>query len=117
MKKILEVVEDKKLIFRFNTDFDVAKDQDILPEIICGLATAMTTTLWGGNENSVMAMVRALTIADLAVSVNREEMIASLEEASKELAESMADARNMMKSLGIPVVMFPPGVKPSTTGS
>lgn len=52
----------------------------------------MVTRLWGGNETAVLAMIRALAIADLAVSVNRKQM-----------------ERN-----GEKVIRFAPGVTPSS---
>ena len=39
----------------------------------------MSSSLWGGNELNVLAMIRALAVADLGVSVNRGEMVRYLD--------------------------------------
>ena len=111
-KKILEVLEDEGMGLRFNTDLDVKKNLNIIPDLICEAAWSMTTSLWGGNEISVLAIIRALTIADLGVSVNRREMIRHYDEESKHLAKVMADALHQMKKDNVKITTFPPGVKP-----
>ena len=88
MKKILEVLQYGDTDIRFNTDIDVRKNPNAVMDILSRVAFAMTTSLWGGNEMSVLAMIRTLSIADLAVSVNREEMIHQLDETSAMLARS-----------------------------
>ena len=112
MKKILEVLQYGDTDIRFNTDIDVRKNPNAVMDILSRVAYAMTTSLWGGNEMSVLAMIRTLSIADLAVSVNREEMIHQLDETSAMLARSYAETLEMMRRKG-KVVTFPPGVAPS----
>ncbi len=73
MKKILEVLQDGDIDIRFNTDLDPVKHPNVIPNVITRTAFAMVTKLWGGNEAAVLAMIRALAIADLAVSVNRQK--------------------------------------------
>ena len=65
MKKILEVLRYGENDIRFHTDLDPTKAPGIIPETTTELAIAMMTTLWGGNELAVLAMIRALAIADL----------------------------------------------------
>ena len=79
MKKILEVLQYGDIDIRFNTDFDPVKNPNVIPDVISRTAFAMVTRLWGGNEMAVLAMIRALAIADLAVSVNRKQMIRDYE--------------------------------------
>ena len=43
----------------------------------------MATRLWGGNETSVIAIIRALAIADLTLCVNRKEVIEMLDDLSR----------------------------------
>lgn len=117
MKKILEVLQYGDFDIRFNTDIKARKNPDIVPDIISRSAIAMTTTLWGGNEMDVLAMIRALSVADLAVSVNREEMVRYLDESSEMLAKSFIEAREMFEKHGGKVTVFPPNVKPSGTKS
>lgn len=94
MKKILEVLQDGDGQLRFNTDVDVRKEPTLAMEITNSAMFAMATTLWGGNEISVLAMIRALAIADLSVSVNQNEMIDSYKESARELGKVF---RNIMR--------------------
>ena len=113
MKKILEVLQYSDMELRFNTDVDVHKNKEIVLDTMYKAAFTMITKLWGGNELSVLAMIRVLAIADLAVSVNREEMIRHLDEASADLAQAMAQAREeAAKKSGATVITFPPGIGP-----
>ena len=112
MKKILEVLQYSDTDLRFNTDVEVRKNPDIVPETISRAALAMVTKLWGGNEQSVLAMIRALAIADLAVSVNRKEMVRFLDEASADMAGAMAQARKEFERNGGKLTTFPAGIAP-----
>ena len=113
MKKILEVLQYGDFDIRFNTDMDALENPDVVPDVISRIAIAMTSSLWGGNEMNVLAMVRALAVADLAVSVNREEMISYLDESSGMLARSFAEAKEMFEKHGGKITVFPPNVKPN----
>ena len=93
MKKILEVLRYGENDIRFHTDIDPKKDPEIINQTVVEVAMAMMTTLWGGNEQAVLAMIRALSIADLGVSVNRRQMISFLDDASESLAASLNEAR------------------------
>lgn len=113
MKKILEVLQHGDLDIRFHTDFDPVKNPNVLPDTIFRVAFSMVTKLWGGNETAVLAMIRALAIADLAVSVNRKQMIRFLDEQSAFLSKSIREALHEIEKGGGKVMIFPPGVKPS----
>ena len=113
MKKILEVLQYSDHEIRFNTDFDVRKDPNVVPETVSKAAFTMVTSLWGGNELSVLAMIRALAIADLAVSVNRKEMVRFLDEASEDMARAMSQAQKEFEKSGGKVTTFLPGIVPS----
>ena len=117
MKKILEVLRYGENDIRFRTDIDPLKDPNIIHETVIELAMAMMTTLGGGNEQAVLAMIRALSIADLGVSVNRRQMVGVLDEASETLAASLRDARKAFERSGGKVTMFPPGVAPPKSRS
>lgn len=110
MKKILEVLQYGDDV-RFDTDIDAIKHPDAIPETISMSAFAMVTKLWGGKETSVLAMIRALAIADLACSVNREEMIDFLDDASAEMARTMTMAQKEIEKKGGKIVTFLPGEK------
>ena len=117
MKKILEVVRYGEHDIRFRTDMDPAKDPGIIQQTIIELAMAMMTTLWGGNEQAVLAMIRALAIADLGVSVNRKQMVGFLDDASEMLEASIRDARKTFEKSGGKVMVFGPGVAPPKSRS
>ena len=112
MKRILEVVRYGERDIRFRTDIDPVKDPEIIHQTISELAMAMMTTLWGGNEQAVLAIIRALAIADLGVSVNRKEMVLFLNEASAMLEESLRSARKAFEETGGKVILFGPGTAP-----
>ena len=110
MKKILEVLRYGENDIRFNTDIDPLKDPEIIHQTVTELAMAMMTTLWGGNEQAVLAMIRALAISDLSVSVNRCQMVGFLNEASAILQESLQEARKAFEESGGKVMVFGPGI-------
>lgn len=112
MKKILEVLQYGDNDIRFNTDLDVEKDPLLVGNVIFDATFAMTTILWGGNECSVLAMIRALSIADLALCVNRKAMLDYLDDASRECAKALEGAKQAMMKNGIEVKTFAPWVKP-----
>ena len=112
MKKILEVLRYGENDIRFHTDLDPTKAPGIIPETTTELAIAMMTTLWGGNELDVLAMIRALAIADLGVSVNRRQMVGFLDEASGMLEDSLRSARKAFEQTGGRMIVFGPGIAP-----
>ena len=125
MKKILEVLQYGENDIRFKTDLEVEKNPEMVlelttkfknPEMVLELTTkfawAMFTTLWGGNERTVLAMIRSLAIADLAVSVNRKEMLGFLDESSEMLVRSFQEAKEKMEQQGVKITTFAPGVQP-----
>ena len=112
MKKLLEVLQYGDHDIRFNTDIDVNKNPHIVEKIIPTLALTMATRLWGGNELSVLAMIRALIIADLGISVNREEMVEMMAQASEQLAHAMSEAREAMNRDGVKIQVFGPETAP-----
>ena len=117
MKKILEVLRYGENDIRFHTDMDPRKDPDIINKTVVEVAMAMMTTLWGGNEQAVLAMIRALSIADLGVSVNRRQMVSFLNEASESLAASLHEARKTFEKSGGKVSVFAPGMAPPKSRS
>ena len=117
MKKILEVLRYGENDIRFNTDIDPLKDPEIIHQTVTELAMAMMTTLWGGNEQAVLAMIRALAISDLGVSVNRRQMVAFLNDASEVLEDSLRAARKAFEESGGKVTVFGPGIAPPKSRS
>ena len=85
MKKILEVLECSNGELKFNTDVDVIKDPESIIDITGRAIFCMATKLWGGNEHSVIAMIRALFSADMALSPDRKTVCKGIAEESKVL--------------------------------
>lgn len=110
MKRILEVLQDGDGQLKFNTDINVWKDPMVSMDIIQSAMLSMSTTLWGGNEQSVLAMIRSLAIADLALSTNRDEMIEHLKDASRSLADAFNSVLQEERLRGS-VTIFPPNVR------
>ena len=116
MKKILEVLQYGEMDIRFNTDFSEKNPEDI-PEIISKVAFAMMTKLWGGNETAVVAMIRALTIADLSICRDRKRMIRDLDKESENFANILKLAMEQFTKNGGKVVQFPPNIVPPNAKS
>jgi hypothetical protein len=117
MKKILEVCQYGDFDIRFNTDIKPEQLKSVIPELPAKIAYAMTTSLWGGNEASVLAMIRSLAIADFAVSVNRKEMIRMLDESSANLARLFKEAQKDFEANGGKIDVFGPGIMPQNIKS
>lgn len=117
MKKILEVLQYGEMDIRFNTDIDVNKNPEVVLDIVSKVAFSMATKLWGGNELSVLAMIRALSIADLALSVNRKEMIKELDRSSETMARTMKMAAEEFRRNGGKLMTFGPEIMPGKTRS
>ena len=116
METILKITRDDKGL-NFDTDLDPVSNPELIHDVIIQTAMAMMTTLWGGNEQAVLAMIRAIAVADLGVSVNREQMVSFLDDASKALAGSLADARNAFVQNGGTITTFAPGVPRPVQGN
>ena len=112
MKKILEVLQCGNGELRFDTDVDVIKDPESIIDITGMAIYTMATKLWGGNEQSVIAMIRALFIADMALSPNRQVMCKMLVEESGVLYEIFQKSISLCGK----VRTFPPGFTPNMKG-
>ncbi len=112
MKKILEVLQYGDMDIRFNTDIDPVRNPEIILDTIAKVTFSMMTKLWGGNEQAVLAMIRALAIADLSLSVNRKEMIRYLDDSSRMIVKSLAEARKEFEKRGGKIMTFGPEVMP-----
>ena len=117
MKTILRVIRTGDQKIRFETDLDVKKNPEVIPNLVNQITLSMLTTLWGGNEQAILAIIRALAIADLSVSVNRKDMIRYLDNASKLMAKTMDEAKKEFEKRGGKMITFGPGVMPGSTKS
>ena len=117
MKKILEVLRYGNGDIIFKTDVDPLKNPDEINNVLIQTMMTMATKLWGGNEQAVLAMIRVLAIADLALSVNRKDMIKWLDRESANLFNAFQDARKDFERSGGKVMSFGPGIMPPKTKS
>ena len=111
MKRIIEVTQYGENDIRFKTDLDLKQNEQDIVSLIASVAMAMVTSLWGGNEASILAIIRAMAIADLTVSTNRKEMIRFLDMESKHFADIFHQSVIEMQKKG-GVAVFPPGINP-----
>lgn len=114
MKKILEVLQYGEGDIRFNTDLTVNQLSREIPSITADASIAMATNLWGGNEKAVLAVIRALAVADLSLCFNRKEMIKNLDENSLALAKCFKAAQHSFEKSGGKVITFGPGIAKPT---
>ena len=98
---------------RFNTDIKVEGNIEIIPAITSAAVFSMATRLWGGNECTVLAMIRSLAIADLSLCANRKDMIRYLDESSIAMAHAFLDAKKEVEKHGGKVQVFGPGIMPT----
>ena len=109
MKKILEVLQNGNGELRFYTDLDVQKNPNIIMDLTVNAIFSMATKLWGGNEKDVIAIIRALFVADMALSVDRKVVLKGLGEECDKLGEQFMRMMKEFQDKG-KVVAFPPGV-------
>lgn len=112
MKKILEVLEGSNGELKFNTDVDVIKDPESVVDVTGRAIFTMATKLWGGNEHSVIAMIRAMFIADMALSPDRDIICKGLAKESKVMYEIFQKSISKCGK----VQQFPPGIGPNMKG-
>lgn len=107
MKKILEVTKYSDSDIRFKTDLDVHKNPQEIIDLVPQLTFSMLTSLWGGNETTVLSLIRTLAIADLGVSVNRKDMIRHLDRESKKVEQLVHEATRQMAKDGTGQMVYP----------
>ena len=117
MKKILEVLRYGNGDIIFKTDVNPLKSPDEINNILIQTMISMATKLWGGNEQAVLAMIRVMAVADLALSVNRKEMVRWLDRESENLHKAFQDANAAFQKDGGKIMTFGPGVMPPKTKS
>lgn len=109
MKKILEVLQTRDGQLRFNTDLDVKKNPMQIMDLTINAIYSMATRLWGGNEQDVIAVIRALFVADMAISVDRKVVLKGLGEEAELMGEQFMNMMKELQSKG-KAMAFPPGV-------
>ena len=77
----------------------------------------MRTKLWGGKETAVVAMIRALAIADLCICNDRTGMVRNLDRESATFAHILRQGMEELTRNGGNIVHFSPIVTPPKTKS
>ena len=114
MKKILEVLQNEDGELRFNTDLNVQKNPKAIMDITISAMFSMATRLWGGNEQTVIAVIRALFVADMAISVDRKIVLNGFGNEAEKMGEEFMKMMKTLYDQG-KAITFPPGVRlPST---
>ena len=114
MKKILEVLQYGDGELRFNTDLDVKKDPMAIMDLTVSAMFSMATKLWGGNEQTVIAVIRSLFVADMAISIDRKVVLKGLGEESEKMGEEFLKMMKELQAQG-KAMTFPPGVQASSS--
>ena len=114
MKKILEVLQYGDDELRFNTDLDVQKDPMAIMDLTINAMFSMATKLWGGNEQTVIAVIRSLFVADMAISVDRKTVLKGLGKESEHMGELFMKMMSELQSQG-KAMAFSPGIKPPSS--
>ena len=109
MRKILEVLQSSTGELTFNTDVDVEKDATVVMDIMSSAMFCMATKLWGGNEQSVIAVIRALFIADMAISADGEFIMKGIMKEAAHMGKLFNDMMAAMEARGV-AQSFAPGV-------
>lgn len=99
---------------KFNTDLDVQKDPMAIMDLTVNAMFNMATRLWGGNEKTVIAVIRALFVADMAISVDRKIVLKGLGKESEKMGEQFMKTMKTLQDQG-KAMSFPPGVRPPSS--
>lgn len=71
---------------------------------------SMATKLCGGNERTVVAVIRALFVADMAISVDRKIVLKGLGGEAEQMDELFMNMMNELQSQD-KAMTFPPSVQ------
>ena len=111
MNKILEVLQSEDGLLRFNTDLDAQKDPMAIMDLTVSAMFSMATNLWGGNGQSVVAVIRSLFVADMAISVDRKIVLEGLGKEAEQMGEDFLKMMKKLQEQG-KAMTFPAGVQP-----
>lgn len=114
MKKILEVLQYGEGELRFNTDLDLQKDPMAIMDLTVSAMLSMATKLWGGNEQTVIAIIRSLFVADMAISTDRKTVLKGLGYEAEKMGDEFIKMMKTLQDQG-KAMSFPPGVQPPSS--
>ena len=111
MKKILEVLQYGEGELRFNTDLDLQKDPMAIMALTFNAMLSMATNSWGGNEQTIIAVIRSLFVADMAISTDRKTMLKGLGKEAEQMGDEFMKMMKTLQDQG-KAMTFPAGVQP-----
>ena len=111
MKKILEVLQYGEGELRFNTDLDLQKDPMAIMDLTVSAMLSMATKLWGGNEQTIIAVIRSLFVADMAISTDRKTVLKGLGYEAEKMGDEFIKMMKTLQEQG-KAMTFPAGVQP-----
>jgi hypothetical protein len=114
MKKILEVLQCENGELKFNTDLDVNKNPMAIMDITISAMFSMATKLWGGKEQTIISVIRALFVADMAISVDRKIVLKGLGLESEKMGKEFMKMMKMLQGRG-EATPFPSGLQPPSS--
>ena len=114
MKKILEVLQYGEGELRFNTDLDLQKDPMAIMDLTVSAMLSMATKLWGGNEQTIIAVIRSLFVADMAISTDRKTVLKGLGHEAEKMGDEFIKMMKTLQEQG-KAMSFPPGVQPASS--
>lgn len=114
MKKILEVLQYGEGELRFNTDLDLQKDPMAIMDLTVSAMLSMATKLWGGNEQTIIAVIRSLFVADMAISTDSKTVLKGLGHEAEKMGDEFIKMMKTLQDQG-KAMSFPPGVQPASS--
>ena len=100
MKRILEVLQCSDGELKFNSEIDVDSDPTVVMDIMSSAMFCMATKLLGEKENSVVAMIRALFVADMAISLDRDIILKGLSKEAAHMGKLFNDMMDKFQAEG-----------------
>lgn len=102
MKKMLEVTMDSNGMLHFESDLVLSKTQDmeILMDLIPRTVFSIQTTLFGSTEQSVTAVIRSLSIAEICCCRDAEDMLEHYNRVVKNTIKEVRHANEEMIKSG-----------------
>lgn len=107
-KKILEVTMNEKGLLDFKSDLDLRKRSDllILEQLVPMTAFSIETSLFGTQEQSVTAALRALSLGEICINRNPQTIIKEMGRVADVMVKAIAatNAEMVKKGFATPYV-------------
>lgn len=83
MKKILEVLQDGDKKIHYSSDLDLTQRPFDVIDLIYNLMFSLANSLPGEERLRIYAVIRSMTLAEVAISGDREEAIEMIKECTE----------------------------------